>query len=1215
MAAAEQSILQRLEATGQKAPRLRLRSGEAATPVLRQSGRFEVLGELARGGVGQILRGRDVDLGRDVALKVLREGHRSNPELVQRFVDEAQIGGQLQHPGIVPVYELGIHEDERPFFAMKLVKGRTLAALVKERTEPRRRLLQIFEVICQTIAHAHVRGVIHRDLKPANVMVGAFGEVQVLDWGFAKVLPRGGVADEQPTPDVTRVATLRSTGEGSESIAGSVMGTPAYMPPEQALGEVEAMDERSDVFSLGAILCEILTGRPPYTGDDVLMQAAQARLEDALQRLDACGADAELVALAKRCLQSQRKDRPRDARELAETTHEYLAAVEERAHRAAVEAARASGEAEQARTEAADQRRARRLSLAIGASLLLAVVIAGGGFFLVDRMQRERSERTHLAIQDAKSQAQRLRGANRWTEALTAARQAEELARADEVDAATHAGTLRLVALIDEEAAQARDEAERRREEAEFVVELEQIRLQHGEDFDRVRTDAAYVAAFRERGIDFADPEEAAQRIRDEYAAILPDVVAALDEWAWLRRKQVGDRDWRVLRAAAHSADPDPWRIKLRDAATDGDLDRLRGLAVEALDQELPVRTLALLGVHLDEAGDAEAAVAYLHEVHRRHPADFWVNWRLGLFYHQRLDERRPLEAIRFYTSALALRQSASAHLNLSSALLQAGMLDEAIAVCREAIRRDPRDAKAYVNLTSALSRKGLWDDAMREIREAIRIDPRIANAHVSLGAVLHNKGLFSQAVEALREAVRLEPSADNHFRLGNNLLRLGKDTAAATEFREAIRLDPDNARSHFYLGRILAKEGSIDAAMESYRRAIRADPGLVGARVNLGNLLDRKGQHDDAIACYRAAIDVNPDRGQRGHRANAYINLGHVLRQTGQRDEAIVALREAARLAPNNAHFHTFLGRDFLKLDLLDEAEASYRKVIALDPRHGNALNDLGVVFLRKRQYEEAEKTWRRAMDVDPKNALAHRNLGVALLKKARVDEAITFFGKAIEADPGFVDAHTDLGLALLRKGLVNDALSRLREATQLDPACGRAQWVLGDALREKGRLDDAAAAYRGADAAFREANAAEPLDWGSLQTSAWFLVAVAQPDLRRPDEAAEFARRVIQVAPHAWNYRSLGVALYRQGDWSNAVKALETAIGLEFGVTGTDWFFVAMAKSKLGREQEARRAYEAAVTWMEEHEPANPQLKRFRAEAEEVLGLGSRSEPRAED
>ena len=182
-------------------------------------GRLQLLGEIARGGMGAVLKGRDPDLGRDLAVKVLLESHRDKPELIRRFIEEAQIGGQLQHPGIVPIYELGAFADRRPYFAMKLVKGRTLSSLLDERSDRAHdlpRFLSIFESVCQTIAYAHARGVIHRDLKPSNIMVGSFGEVQVMDWGLAKVLPQGGAADDASAGKTrergTVIATARSAG-------------------------------------------------------------------------------------------------------------------------------------------------------------------------------------------------------------------------------------------------------------------------------------------------------------------------------------------------------------------------------------------------------------------------------------------------------------------------------------------------------------------------------------------------------------------------------------------------------------------------------------------------------------------------------------------------------------------------------------------------------------------------------------------------------------------------------------------------------------------------------------------------------------------------------------------------------------------------------------------------------------------------------------------
>ena len=302
-------------------PELAQAETAATTPL-------ELLEEIARGGMGAILRGYDAAIGRDVAVKVLLEDHRGRPEAARRFLEEARIAGRLQHPGVVPVYALGRTPDGRPYFAMKLIKGRTLTALLAERPDPaadRTRFLAIFEQVCQTLAYAHSRDVIHRDLKPSNVMVGAYGEVQVMDWGLAKVLTPGS-ADNQASRERQRpegisvIQTPRvedpDSGEaGTETRAGSVLGTPAYMAPEQARGEVEDVDRRADVFGLGAILCEVLTGKPPFPGPGAaaLKKARRGDLEEAFVRLDGCGADAELIGLTKRCLSADPAGRPADA--------------------------------------------------------------------------------------------------------------------------------------------------------------------------------------------------------------------------------------------------------------------------------------------------------------------------------------------------------------------------------------------------------------------------------------------------------------------------------------------------------------------------------------------------------------------------------------------------------------------------------------------------------------------------------------------------------------------------------------------------------------------------------------------------------------------------------------------------------------------------------------------------------------------------------------
>ena len=365
-----------------------------------RSTRLQLLGEIARGGMGAVFKGRDTDIGRDLAVKVLLESHREKPDLVRRFIEEAQIGGQLQHPGIVPIYELGAFAEGRPYFAMKLVKGRTLSSLLADRPDPAidlPRYLSIFEAVCQTIAYAHTRGVIHRDLKPSNIMVGSFGEVQVMDWGLAKVLPQGGAIDDAGAGKSKDRDTVIATGRsGSDADAdrsqpGSVMGTPSYMAPEQARGEVDLLDERCDVFALGSILCELLTGEPAFTGrssGEIHRKASRGELDDARDRLLACGADAELIALAIACLAPERLDRPRHADDIAVRIIAHRTGVEERLRRAEVGRAEDNARAEEATKRARVERHRLRLTVALSASVFVLIALGTGSWGYIARARR-----------------------------------------------------------------------------------------------------------------------------------------------------------------------------------------------------------------------------------------------------------------------------------------------------------------------------------------------------------------------------------------------------------------------------------------------------------------------------------------------------------------------------------------------------------------------------------------------------------------------------------------------------------------------------------------------------------------------------------------------------------------------------------------------------------------------------------------------------------
>lgn len=342
-------------------------------PGLVVAARYELGHELARGGMGVVYRAIDRQFDREVAVKVLAPWLAERESLVSRFAVESRITARLQHPGIPPVYDVGNvpQPDDLPtvpYLVMKLISGQTLAERLRPEVSswvqgtlpnspdnlrlsriarngwlwlrqrliselnpfasPKKsdllaanppelsRLIAIFQQVCQAVAYAHDQGILHRDLKPGNVMVGEFGEVQVMDWGLAKQLRSSEEGERSSRPNGL---------DGNATAAGHVMGTFAYMPPEQARGEVDRLDRRCDVFALGAILCHILTGQPPYTrrGAEFVRQVREGNIQEAFHRLDTSRLDKELVTLAKACLSPDPISRPADAKAVADAVTTY----------------------------------------------------------------------------------------------------------------------------------------------------------------------------------------------------------------------------------------------------------------------------------------------------------------------------------------------------------------------------------------------------------------------------------------------------------------------------------------------------------------------------------------------------------------------------------------------------------------------------------------------------------------------------------------------------------------------------------------------------------------------------------------------------------------------------------------------------------------------------------------------------------------------------
>ncbi len=1145
---------------------------EAQPPT---AGRYQIEGEIARGGMGVVWRAHDPELNRTLAVKVLRADYRGHPELRRRFLEEAQITGQLQHPGIPPVHEVGVLPDGRPFLAMKLIQGRTLADLLRERASPADDLpwfLGIFEQVCQAVAYAHAQGVIHRDLKPSNIMVGAFGEVQVMDWGLAKVLaphpPAPSPLVGEGQPDLLH--PLPSWGRGAGGVggntqAGDVLGTPAYMAPEQARGEIDRLDARCDVFGLGGVLCAVLTGQPPFRGHSAEARrlAAHGDVGEPLARLDGCGADAALVRLAQACLAADREARPPDAGEVARAVATYLVGVQQRLREA--ERHRAVAEA-----RVIEERKRRRLAVALAAVVLLLLAGAGGAAWLVQAQraaalarQREVGQKALLTLErargllakgwpahdldtlrDAKAEADRARDIADSGEAAPAVRQqaaaAQEEAR-DRLRRAVKSRTLR-DALLD--IAAPREDPPSARDDRGRLLALAQPSV-----------DEQYAAAFRAWGLELGRERQAVARLRDEPEPALQEILAGLDEWMTFRRLALKRprADWAPLRRLADELDRNGVRRELR-ALLAGERPPRRERVVTGLTYGLlpwiglyelergphwrhllelrgrvdparaPALSVLLLARACLERGDTAGAEEVLRGAVNVRRDEVILLDALGRLLERRKPPR-PGQAVECYRAVCARRPLLG--IALGRALVGAGRAREGERVLRDLIARQPANQTAHFFLGLSLHEQGKLAEAEVVYREATRLDPGDSRAHTNLGSMLGLQGKLTEAVACFRKAIRLRPGeALAHANLGNALRMLGKPAEAVPPCREAVRLAPDDADMYTNLGMALQSQGKPAAAEAAFRDALRRKTDDPKIHTNLASVLGEQGRLGDAVAMLRATLRRWPTY------ANAHYNLGVALDAQGRRAEAEAAYREAIRHQPDFAKPYSNLGNALALQGKLDEAVAAYGEAIRLDPEDPKAPYNLGIVLIQQNRFREAEAAYGEAIRLKPDFAEAHLNRGLALERQGKRAEAEAAYREAARLRPDLPQVHYNRGGALYARGKAAEALAAYDEALRLKPDYPAAHNNRGIALMALGKADQAVTA-------FREAIRLKP-----DHAEAYSNLGTTLGGLGKYAEAVAACREAIRFRPdYPEAYANLGVNLQDLGKFAEALAALRTA------------------------------------------------------------------------